>query len=98
MRVRLSNSTCESACVSIHTCCVLCLQINPVLVSLLSIFVGILFSKAEGPGPLSLTTGLAAKIWCSHHHDLASVSSWEPKSRSKPLQAEVTGDHFKVDI
>ena len=88
----------ESTCVSTHTYCILCLQINTVFVSLLSIFVGIFFSKAEGPGPLSLTTGIAAKIWCSHHCDPASISGWEPKSCSKPLQAEVTRDHFKVDI
>ena len=35
------------------------------LVSLLSVLVGILLCKGEGPGPLSLTTGLAARIQCS---------------------------------
>ena len=34
----------------------------------------ILFCKAEGLGPLSLTTGLVARIWGSYHSDLASIS------------------------
>ena len=33
-------------------------------VSLLSIFMEILFSKGEGPEPLSLTTGLVARVQC----------------------------------
>ena len=48
------------------------------------------FYKAEGPESLSLTTGLVARIWCSHHHHLASISGWKPKCCSKPLQAQVT--------
>ena len=31
----------------------------------------ILFCKAKGSGPLSLTTGLMARIWCSYHCDPA---------------------------
>ena len=31
-------------------------------------------AKPKGPGPWSQTTGLVARIWCSHHHDQASVS------------------------
>ena len=35
--------------------------LNQYFVSPLSVFVGILFCEAEGPGPLSLTTGLVAR-------------------------------------
>ena len=52
----------------------------------------VLSCKAEGPGLLSLTTGLVVRVWCSHCCGLASVSGWEPKARSKPLQAEATWD------
>ena len=48
-------------------------SLNTWLVSLLSIFVAILFCKAKGPGPLLLTTGLAARIRCSHCHDPAQA-------------------------
>ena len=40
------------------------LLINSLLTSLLSIFVEALLCKAKGPGPLSLTTGLAVRSWC----------------------------------
>ena len=42
-------------------------------------FVGILFYKSEWPGPLSLAPGLVASVWCSHHCDQASITSWELK-------------------
>ena len=45
------------------------LLMNTSLVSLLFVFVGILFYKASGP--LSLTTGLEARIWCFNHCDPA---------------------------
>ena len=61
-RLRLRDSPSESAHVSIHTYCTLFLQINTLLALLLSSLVGILFCKAEGPRPLSLTTGLVARI------------------------------------
>ena len=58
----------------------MCLSTYTVLISLnkhllhgLSIFVGILFCKAEGPEAWSLTTGLVARIWGSHWHNLASL-------------------------
>ena len=70
------------------------LLINTWFGSLLSIFVGILFCKAKESGPLSLTIGLVASIWCSSRWDLASISSWEPKPHSKPSQAEATRDHI----
>ena len=63
------------------------LWMNILLASVLLIFAEILFCKAEGPGSLSLTTGLVTRIWCAHRCDPASVSDWEPKPCSKPLQA-----------
>ena len=48
----------------------------------------------EGPGPMSLTAGPMAGIWCFHRHDLASISGWESKTCSKPLQAEATQDQI----
>ena len=82
--------------VSIHTYCTFFLITNTSLVSLLSIFVGILYHKAKGPGSLSLTTGLVARIWCSHRHHLASISGWKPKSCSKLLQAQVTWGQCQI--
>ena len=46
--------------------------------SLLSIFVGIFFCKAKGPGPFSLTTGLVGRIRCFHCRNLTSTSGWNP--------------------
>lgn len=51
---------------------------------------GFLSAKLKA-GPLSLTPGLVAGIWCCHRRDAASVSAWEPKPRLKPLQAEASG-------
>ena len=39
----------------------------------------------KGPGPLSLITGLVARIWCFYCCNMVSISGWESKSRSKPL-------------
>ena len=50
------------------------LLINSLLVSLLSVFVGILFLQSQRARALSLTAGLVVGTWCSYHHDLASVS------------------------
>ena len=80
----------ESVLVSIDTCCTLFLQVNTLHISLLSIFVGILFCRAEGS--LLLITGLMARIWCLHCHDPASASGQEPKPCFKLLQAEATRD------
>ena len=91
-RVWLGNS--ESACVSIHRSCPLFLLINTLFGLLLSFFVWILFSKAEGTGPLSLTTCLVVKIRCSLRLNPASISVLEPKLHSNLLQAEVTRDHI----
>ena len=94
-RVQLSDSLSLRPPVCLSTCTGLFfLSINTLPVSPLSIFVGILFCKAEGPGPLSLTTDLGARIWYFHRHTLVSISGWEPKPCSKPLQAEATRDHI----
>ena len=59
-------------------------------VSSLSIFVKILFCTTEGPGPLSLTLGLVARIWSFHHHDQAPSLAGNPSPapshcRARPL-------------
>lgn len=89
-RVGLSDSLPESACVSVHMYCTFFPLNKYFTTSLLSIFVGILFCKAKRPGPLLLTMGLVGRIWCFRCHNLTSVPGWEPKPRSKPLQAEAT--------
>ena len=68
------------------------LLINTLLALLLPIFVEILFCKAEEPGSLFLTTGLVARMWCSHHRDPDSISAWKPKPYFKLFQAEATQD------
>ena len=75
--------------VSVHTYSTL-FPLSTLLASLFLFFVGILFCKAEKPGPLSPTTGLVGRIWRSHRWDPASISSWEPKPHFKLLQAEAT--------
>ena len=67
---------------------------NKHFASLLSVFVGIHFCKAKGPGPCqwSLVTGLLARIQLSHCHGLMSSSGREPKSCFKPLLAEALRD------
>ena len=67
----------------LFTCTVLFFPLNTLLASLLSVFVRILSCKAKGPGPLSLTTGLVARISCCHHCEPASISGWEPKSQDQ---------------
>ena len=68
-------------CLSTHTVS-FSLLMNTSLVSLLSIFVGILFLQSRRARSLSLTTGLVAGIWCCHHHDPTSISAREPKPAS----------------
>ena len=65
------------------------LLINSWLVSLLSVFVGILFLQRQRARALSLTTGLVVRIWCSYHHDPASVSG--------QFQATVIWGHLRSD-
>ena len=96
MRVQLRESPSESAPVCLSTRTILFFfLISTLLASLLSIFVEILSYKAKGPGPLSLTTGLVVRIWCFHCLNQAPISDWEPKPRSKPLQAEATQNHIR---
>ena len=80
LRMWLSNSRThpQSVHVSVHTYCTLFLLINTLLATT-SCLVEIPFCKAEGSEPLSLTTGLVAKIWCFHCWDLALISGWEPR-------------------
>ena len=47
-------------------------------VSLLAIFVGILFCRAKGPGPSSLITSPVGRIGCSHHHNPAQSPAGIP--------------------
>ena len=85
-RVQISDSPSEAAHVSTHMNYTLFLLINTSLASLLSVFVETFFCKTEGPGPLSLTYGLVARIWCSHCSDptqylvgelrSCSIASW----------------------
>ena len=51
-----------------------------------------LLCKGEELRLLSLTTGLLAKVWCSHPCGLTSISGQEPKSCFKLLKAEATQD------
>ena len=51
--------------------------------SLLSVFVEILFCKAIGPGSLSLTTGLVARIWCFYCYDSAQSLAGSPSLASR---------------
>ena len=96
MRAWLSNSgtlpLSPLVCLSVTHTVLFFLLINTLLASLLSIFVEILFCKVEGPGPLSLTIGPVARIWCFHYCNPDPVSGWEPKPCSKPLQAETPWD------
>ena len=69
------------------------LLINTLLAALLSIFVEILLYRAKGPGPLLLTTGVVARIWCLHHCDPDPISGRETKPCFKLLQDKVNWDH-----
>ena len=80
-------------CVYPHVLYFFFLLINTLLVSLLSVFVGIPFLQSHRARALSLTTGLLATTQCSHCRDLTSITGREPKQCYKPLQAEATRDH-----
>ena len=83
LRAQYRDSPSESVHVSIQMHCTLFLLINILHASLVSIFVGILFCKVERPGPLSLTTSLVARIWCSHCCDPSPALS---RCGSRPLE------------
>ena len=71
-------------CPCLPTCTILFfLLINTLLASLISILVEILFCKAKGPGPLSLTTGLVARIWCFYCYDSAQSLAGSPSLASR---------------
>ena len=72
----------------LSTCTVFFLLIHTSLASLLSLFVGILFCKAEGPEPLSLATALVTGIWCFLHYNRAGNPS--------PTQAVAGWGHLRL--
>ena len=78
-------------CLATHTLLFFFLLINTSLVSLLSVFVGILFCKAEGPGPchwpLVWWLGFGALTAMTQPQSLAR--NWNPASsccRPRPLE------------
>ena len=89
-RARLSGSLSPTVCLSAHTI-LLFLLISTLPVSLLSIFVGILFLKSQMARALSLTTGLAARIRCFHCQDWTSIW-WETEAW---LQAAASRCHLR---
>ena len=78
MRAQLSDSPWVHLCVY-PTGTALFFPFYKHFASLLSVFVEILFGKAIGPGSLSLTTGLVARIWCFHCRDPAQSLAGNPK-------------------
>ena len=72
------------------------LLINTLLVSLLSVFLGILFLQSRRARTLSLTPGLVAGIRRSHCRDPTLITGQELKPCFKPLQAEVTRDQSYI--
>ena len=84
----MTISFAETAHVSVHTWCTLC-PLNEYSTCFTTFnLCGDSFLQSRRAGPLSLTTGLVARIWWAHHCDPASISDWEPKPCSKPLQAD----------
>ena len=81
-RVQLRDSLSLPMCLSTLTALFFFL-INTLLASLISILVEILFCKAKGPGPLSLTTGLVARIWCFYCYDSAQSLAGSPSLASR---------------
>ena len=76
---------------SIHTACTLFPPNKRLLVSLLSIFVGILFhAKPKNQGLVTDHWSSGYRIQCSHCRNQASISGREPKPSFKPLQAEIS--------
>ena len=55
-----------------------------VVFTTLHLFMGILFCKAEGSGPLLVNTGLVARIWCCRGHNPASFSGWAETTPDQP--------------
>ena len=57
----------------------------------------ILLHKSKGPGPLSLSTSLAARIWCSHCCK-GPLSGWEPRPELSLRPPEVRGTRTKEQL
>ena len=95
-RVQLSDSLSLRPPVCLSTCTGLFfLSINTLPVSPLSIFVGILFCKAEGPGPLSLTTDLVTGIWCFTDATRPQSLAGNP-SHCRPRPPKITSHVFCI--
>ena len=56
---------------------------------------GILFCKAERSGPLSVTTGLVARVWWCCGCDPASISGWVETTPDQSCQQENWHDLLK---
>ena len=89
-----------SLCVWVHLCAV-CLSTGTILSFppnkyLLHYFPPLWKFFPEGPGPLSLTTGLVARIWFSLHCD--PISAWKAKLQFKPWQVKATQDQPHIII
>ena len=97
-----SNSNCHKGvtqqvslwvccCVYLHILYSLLLLINTVLLSLFSLFVGILLLQSWKARSWSLTTGLEARTWCSYCGDPTSLSGEGPETL---LQATAGRGHL----
>ena len=94
-----SNSNCHEGAtltlsLSMPVSCTISPLINALLASLLSVFVENLFCKAEGPGPLSLTTVLVARIWCFRCCDTAQF----PAGNLSPVLSHCTSRPPKISF
>ena len=78
-------------CVYLHILYSLLLLINTVLLSLFSLFVGILLLQSWKARSWSLTTGLQARTWCSYCGDPTSLSGEGPETL---LQATAGRGHL----
>ena len=84
--------------VSVHTYCTLFLP-NQYFTCITTFHLCWIFvCKAKGPGPFSVTTDLVVRIWYSQHQDPASISGWEAKLWSKPLQAKANWDQKQTAL
>ena len=82
----------EPAHVAIHMHCTLFLSNKHFTCFTTFHHYGNYFPQSWRARGLALSTGLMARIWRSHCHDLASTSGWKPMPCFKPLQTEITQD------
>ena len=73
-------------CIYPHVLYIFSLLINIWLPSLLPVFVEIPFCKAEGPGPLSLATGLVARVWRFPRRDPGQPLAGNPRPAPSPCR------------